>query len=341
MATNSTDDYVPPLSGWSNDGWILNSVVFLVADGPFVTVMYCLLALGIIIFLHSWYINGTKYRRVRICTDVAAITTVIQMACYLGFGKYCPATLDEPLVKISGGGCSYESSAIVLNVVSLSIAGCLNQICDNYIVFNRYAVIVQQVSFRHKYFASIYVVFFLYLSWWPFYTLVPFFINLNSVEALLLIYYCAVYMLFVPYVLYNLFYTALVIKKLKEFMKHSTISKGRKQSLEIIVIKAVIHNFISAGGIAAYSFWPVYGLAVYNTCTMVSLHFLFNWKIDSALFGYASTNSRDGGRSSLAGGSGLGQRGSIASIMTNYIIRASTKEKSRVSVIEVKSRALM
>jgi len=50
-----------------------------------------------------------------------------------------------------------------------------------------------------------------------------------------------------------------------------------------LTIKAITHNIISAGSILADNYWMLYGAIVYNICTMISLHVLFNCKIESYL----------------------------------------------------------
>ena len=248
-----------------DEGWVKNSVVVLVADdAPFIIALYALGIVAVLIILHSFYINGFSSGKVRICTDIAAYATIIQVVSFL----------------ICSQGCSSRSSAYLLDVLTNAIAGGICQFCDNYMVFNRYSAIVPNVSDRHKWGAVFYVFTFMYLSWIPFYTILPLFYDMNRDSLTEVIFFLAIIPYFVGYVLFDIFYTGLVVIKLYELMAPAIVT-ARDSRLRIIAVKAIIHNVLSAAAIAAYSFWPVYGILMFNVCIMFSLHFLFNWKVES------------------------------------------------------------
>ena len=133
----------------------------------------------------------------------------------------------------------------------------------------------------------IYVFVFLYLSWIPLYTIIPWFYNLNTPDTTQVLDDLYLYGLVLPYILYDCVYTGLSIYRLYYFINiipmDSSNGIQRKSYLTILTIKAIIHNIISAASILADNYWDLYGGIFYNMCTMISLHLLFNWKIEAYL----------------------------------------------------------
>ena len=259
------------------ESWIANSLQLNLSepDQIFTYFVYAVLSLSVFVILHSFSLHERNFKKLRICTDIAAITTLIQASCYLS----CDSS------------CSPASSVYLLNIVSVSICGTINQICDNYIVFDRYRVVVSSnVSTNHFRALVLYLIIFMYLSWWPFYNIIPIFINLNSTSATNITTIFIQYFFFAAYSFYDIFYTTLVIIKLRE-ISMAISETSNLESIRTISRNSIIHNIISIGGVAAYCYYSPYGILIYNVCTMTSLHFLFNMKVSSRVLPRPSRSS--------------------------------------------------
>jgi len=271
---NTTDDGGIP-KYWDSV-WVANSLGALVPVGDFTKLLYFEIALSGAIIIHSWVINKFKFRALRICTELTAFCTILQSSFYL----YC--TNMEATDDYSGNACSIRTSAYLFDAIGLGFAATVVQICDNYVVFHRYVRIMDDKSTLHRVLVLIYLLVFLYGTYWPFYTVVAWFINLNTIFNLdLVVTYMAQYILFPAYVFYDIFYTSFVVWKLYQLMHNSVSDSNRKTSFRILVIKTILHNLISIGAIGAYSFYTTYGIIVYDVAITFSLHVCLNWKIEN------------------------------------------------------------
>ena len=118
----------------------------------------------------------------------------------------------------------------------------------------------------------------LYLTWWPFFTILPFFWDQNSADAIEILGVLNIISL-ISLALYDLFYTALMMRILVS--RGSVHSSGTDKTLKIFIFKAVAHNFISIIGDCLYVFLFPLGIFLQDILIMTSLHVLFNWKLSS------------------------------------------------------------
>jgi len=264
MVSNATDDQVTIVTtGWDAK-WVNQSLQMIAtSNSDFKGILYFMIIYSMAILFHSAFINGRKFRVIRVVNDFAAVVSLIQAAAFLRCSS----------------GCSLRESAYLLNVLANTICGGISQICDNYIVFNRYVAVAYSVTNTHKYIALIYLFLFGYVSWVPFFTIVPWFYDVNGVFVYSLVVLLSIYGFFLSYVLYDLFYTLLIVRRLTGV------------TLRSLAIKSIIHNIISVCGAIAYSFWFPYGVLIYNIAVMTSIHFLFNWKIERAHWKYVKKQS--------------------------------------------------
>eukprot|EP01041_Mallomonas_annulata_P002834 gene2834-5569_t len=260
-----------------DDTWVNNSLASEVpSDEGFIFFVYFLVALSILILVHSFFINynAKKIRSIRVISDIAALCTLVQGLCFIGCSN----------------GCSPRSSAYALGLFVNGILTALAQVCDNYIVFERYCYVYNAfgreqkhwVSTPHKVLVFIYVVVFLYFTWLPFFTIFPWFFDCNSDEAVAWLLFNIAYICSFTYVAYDLVYTGLMIRMVIS-VSRSQEKQERKDFLRILAIKSVIHNMFSMAAILAYGYYLVYGVLIYNLFVMVSIHFLFNCKIEKVI----------------------------------------------------------
>ena len=142
LSSNASIEDDSSSSSWVDDTWVRNSIATAVSVGDFTNCLYFIMSLSVAIILHSWLINGRRWKIVQLCTEIAALSTVGLCACFL----YC--TNYDANDDSNGDSCDLRISAYMINVVASVICGSINQICDNYIVFSRYVVICGSVSNR-------------------------------------------------------------------------------------------------------------------------------------------------------------------------------------------------
>ena len=269
---NSSTSGIPP--GWDSV-WVTNSFGALVPVGDFTKLLYFEIAISGAIILHSWTINKWKFRILRACTEISAFCTILQAALYL----YCTDTNASD--DYSGNSCSIRVSAYLFDVLGEGVASTVIQICDNFVVFHRYVVLTNDNSLVHRIFLLAFVIVILFGTYWPFYTVFPWFMNMNTASNTeLVITYLAQYVLFPAYAFYDLFYSLLVLRKLWKLMHNSIHNSERQESFQILAFKTIVHNLLSIGAIGSFCFYISYGIITYNVVLTCAMHFCFNWKFE-------------------------------------------------------------
>ena len=274
------------MSSSSNIDWTGNSVVLYSRSQTFSTFAGIVLAIACIILIHSFFLYRRKIRSIRVCTELTSTLIIAQSSCYIAFG----------------GGNDRSASAFVINIFAVSVCGLFIQLCDNYVVFERFTSISGITNSWYHRTALIYVMTLLCCTWWPFYTFGPMLANLNNGSSAYAFYISKTWVLYCSYLIYNIFLMMMLLNKLRERLIPS-ISFSRRLAIQIIGVKVIMHNIVSAGAITAYCFWPVYGVLTFSLCVVISLHLLFNCKIESlflksSLGKYINISSQAYGRNS-------------------------------------------
>lgn len=255
-----------------NDEWVNNSVADLRIRNPsFMKLLYFTLALCTFILVHSSYINVKKrINHVNIATNIAAVFLLLETCVFI----YCfdPDVCSSPV-----------ANAGILAFFANGICAMVIQATDNCITFSRYTSAVQNVAFGHKSLAFLYVIVFLYGSWIPWFTFVPFWINMNEEYGLKLLYYSRVYIYLPFYIIYDFFCTALLLHQFEYTRMTDTTNSSSSITLLLLAKKAIVHNLLSITGVCFHAFYPK-GFIIQNIFIVVALHFLFNWKGSKYLF---------------------------------------------------------
>ena len=157
---NVTDDYV-----LTNIDWATRSPVFALTSHALPEIYFCI-AFGFALILHSWYINRLKWNMVRIVSELASLSCS------------CLAILFLQCVENS---CSALRQAVLYNAIGNCFFGLISQTCDNFITFQRYHVIAGGTSKLHKALVVLWYIVFLFLPWWPFYLILPIWVDQNTV----------------------------------------------------------------------------------------------------------------------------------------------------------------
>lgn len=256
-----------------NDEWPNNSVSGLsITDLSFQYLMYITVALSGLILIHSAVINFKKKRNiVAVTTNLATISLLIEaiLFLYCSYPDKCSSTtMNATLLAFFANGC----------------CGALIQAADNYITFSRYVCVVGgQVSSRHTIMAIVYVIVFLYATWWPWYTFVPFWRNMNTDDSINLIDITNIYINFPAYILYDLFYTSKLILFIRKLNSESTLTRANTSAM-LMAKKALAHNLLSIAGAWFFAFYLPQGVIIQSILIVLALHFLFNWKGSKYIF---------------------------------------------------------
>ena len=225
---------------------------------------YAAMIISAVVLIHSFFINGTKYRTVRFLTDIAAITTI-------GQALITVLSLDNHLNE--------RESSYLFNVVGQGVFSLLNQFSDNYAVYIRYVLINSKFPRALRAITFLYVLGLMYATWWPLDTVVPWFVNLNDpsrvndLKNMGNVWYYS-------YMVYDCLFTILLLYSLFNLQFRSTVSSSSQgYGLYIIAIKAICHNIFSLGGLYASFNYMYFGYTLQNLSTVFSLH-IINWKFE-------------------------------------------------------------
>ena len=266
MPLSNHDDWGSP-AYYGNNTWIYNS--FSAADAvptgdSFLYLAYFVLAMSFAILIHSFYLNRFKWTTIRVTTDIACVCTIIQF--FLLF--QCA----------SGKPCGQYKTSIVIDLLANGIFSGVVQGCDNYITFVRYAAVVgeKRITRTRKILTLTYVIVFLFFCWWPYYWLVPFFVNMNSPTALFGYTYSQYVWNFPSYIMYNLYHSGLLAIEVRRIRSETTLADT--SALEIMAWRAIFHDCFSIVGIICYCFVYPIGAALQVMFILFGLHFVFNWK---------------------------------------------------------------
>lgn len=258
--------------------WSYNSLQLSYAGGEDL----CIVALifGGVVLLHSFYLHRFKFHTVRICSDLAALSMMAEASLFYS----CLAQ-----------NCSTGQVAIRYNFSGNAVFGLICQLCDNYITFARYSIVSGGASTIHGIFAFLYVFIFLVLSWWLFFTIFPFFYDMNSDEWIYWQLVFATWVNFITYLVYNFSYLALVIRIILQIQSSTTIPNERKRKLTALSIRAMCHTCFSVIGIFLYSFYIPFGILEQNIFITAGIHIFLNWNFKLSFFNKVGTMNADEG----------------------------------------------
>jgi len=211
------------------------------------------------ILLHSFYLHKKTWKVVRICNDVAALSLIFESLCCLDCIWHTCA-LKEQVVMFAG--------------IANSWFGLVIQLCDNYLTFARYAIVATGgVSRLHVIGAALWVFFTLCMSWWEFYSILPFFYNMNSPVWSGLT-FDGNYLNVSGYLMYDCFYLSLLIRFLSNAKKVVSASSDKYTNF---AIRAMGHTTMSIIGVCLYCFDFPKGMIEQNMFITIGIHFFLNW----------------------------------------------------------------
>jgi len=224
---------------------------------------YISLGVGVAVILHSLYLHRLKFSSVRVATDLSAFFMIAYGISML----YC----------YSWSSCSFETKVLFVGVINSTVFGTFIQAADNYLVFARYAIVVGGVSRLHVLVAFTWVSTSCYLTWVPFSTFIPFFIDTNS-NLLMSIQNGLNQFNFYGYLAYDLFYLLALIQAIRKLLPKHLKSTASTNVWKEFVIRAIVHTLFSLLSIAVCSFIYPEGYVEKPFLSVIGNHVFLNWK---------------------------------------------------------------
>jgi hypothetical protein len=217
--------------------------------------------------LHSFYLHRFEYTSVRVVSEISSVILVFQAICF----QQC-----------AHDACSPMKQSIVFSIVTEFILGSILQICDNFMTFQRYnQVITRKASALHKRLAFTWWFLFMWLTWWPFQTIVPLWYDDNPEEWLLIQLIVARWIYFGAFLLFNIFYFVLVSRELLKLRRVVSSSSGilkRTTYLTGVGVRGGFHILASSAGICVYISSIQNGFLIRSILVAGSIHFFLNFK---------------------------------------------------------------
>jgi len=198
---------------------------------------------------------------VRIATEIASLSLIFESICFL---------------NCIWKDCSPETQAALNGGLGNGFFGVFIQLADNYLTFSRYSVVAGGVTKTHKVCAFVWVFVTMYMTWWEFFTIFPFFFNLNTFRWVLAEYVLN-YFVFAAYFAYNLFYLVLFAKFLINAKKRVANLSTNDHVYVDFAAKAAGHTLLSMAGVCLYIFNFPMGIVEQNILTVVGIHVFLNW----------------------------------------------------------------
>lgn len=263
--------------GLTDKDWWTNSAAILFSDRltPGIKKLFEVeIALGVIIIVHSFIIKRFRFDKIRIANDIGALCMMLQ-------GIFFSLCVSEDLDPV----CPLHTQVIYTNILGNMFFSAIIQICDVYVTFCRYDVIVGGASVWHKRLAFLWVFFFVVFNWVPFMSIFPIFANMNSDFWMELQFIICQWEGFAAYVVYDLFYISLVLYEvITKMTTTESITKKINYKLRNVCVRAALHSLFSLIGIFLVSFLPSIGIALQTLIISVALHVFLNWNKSHLLF---------------------------------------------------------
>jgi hypothetical protein len=237
------------------------------------------IGLGVIILIHSAFINKNKMHSVRFSSDFAAVNMILY-AVFLLIAYYRP---------------NKTKGVICFNVFCTGIYLSSIQLCDAYLFYNRLLAVTNVPKWK-KYFTFFYLSVLVFGPYYSVFLWLPLFYDFNSdgykLSSSLRVLNTVGY---IAYEIYFLFEFIYVLYKI--YGEENYSSGSPNQAILIIIIKSLAHfvTSIASNLISIYSVFlfsnpeiiegVVKGVFLYNMAICFGIHFFFNFKCEIIIYG--------------------------------------------------------
>lgn len=177
------------------------------------------------VMAHGFMKSGLKFKPVRRCTDIAALSTWI----------------SSILVLIHLQSPNKKSNAIICELMVTGLLNWFTQLADNAVFYLGYAAATHNVSRWKLWLVVAYTIVVMSISWMPTYTINPLFVDTNT-SAYFNSYFTPGQLTYTwGNVVYNLYFTgefAMILYKV-----HFGQNKQYSKAAQIVSIKCILHFF--------------------------------------------------------------------------------------------------
>jgi len=265
-------------SEWSSShsaAWVKNSPFF---DRATITkncwrVLYVLLIVSVGVVVHSYFIHRGKKNWKRRWPTTRIFADLSACASFFGFFM-CVIAYYHP---------SMTAAAVCYDLLWLALLNLIIQLCDNYAFLNRFLA-VQTVSKWKRYSIQCYIWVIMVCPWIFPWTVIQFFMDTNTL-AFWDVANNFRYINNYGSLLFNCYFTyefSKVIYEVNTRVLATRVSNDRNVSImKIISWKSLSHCLISSASQVYCLYFPGIGFTVYPLAVVLSLHLLFNYKIES------------------------------------------------------------
>jgi hypothetical protein len=237
------------------------------------------IAFGVLILVHSAFINNRRMHSIRLCSDICAISMI----------------LFSVLVFITAYRPNPTKAVVAMDVFGTGIISLVIQLCDAYIFYNRLKAVTNIPTWK-KQISYIYIFGIVIFPYYSSYLWLPLFYDMNSDNYVVLIYLIALNAW--GFLAFEFYYLGEFIFVLFNMYGGKNDTDGRSSAIKVVIIKSFCHFSTSATANLLYIYWSyfesdalVYSL-IYNIAISFGLHFFFNYKIEKVAFFVFNTYSR-------------------------------------------------
>lgn len=236
----------------------------------YVAVNIVAIAISVLILVHSTYCHRTKYNSVRVQTELATIAALIAGILFL-------------ILKFHR--TSSTADAFLFDFLYIGLFPLIVQLCDNYMFYSRLRA-VSQVRIWKQRLIHLYIFLILSVTWFPIYSIVPFFYDTNGVDFAYY-YFITLSIQVWGTVAYNFYFTfefSMILRSISTGKASQTEALRRISTLRAIIsFKSIIHCITSSLASLVYLYFPEVGNPVYTILIICAMHILFNSKVEKSV----------------------------------------------------------
>ena len=301
--------------------WVVQSRKFYpeLITPLFYHMLYLIIATSCMILSISVFQHGRVYKAVRVCVDVAALSSLLLSALLL-------VAMNNP---------TPTKTAVVRDFLCYGLLQTVVLLCDNYMFYKSYAVVVKVQNWKRNLIHG-YVWVILILTWLPKWTVLPFFVTQTDPNYLDAYFYLD-QISYYGNIGYNFYFTVQFIRVLMIITHNvSATSKRSNHRTIILIVRGLGHCVTSsfAALLRTLDTTQSAGFPIWIFILVVGLQIWFNSKIEILLYAVArclkppavAETTNDGKATPVSvGNSGLSQLSSENDANSKLIFVGSLK----------------
>ena len=187
-----------------------------------------------LVFVHSAMKNRYSYKKIRLCTEVAAASCLTSCI----------------LVLVHQQSPSLKSNAVISELLVTGLLNWFSQLADNLVFYLGYAAASRSVPRWKQVLVGVYIIVVMSIPWMTTYTVNPLIVDTNS-DSYTTNFFIPGQLIYTwGNVLYNLYFTIEFTQIL--YRVHVQGSKQYSKAAQIISVKCIIHFFSRFGTLSTF-----------------------------------------------------------------------------------------